>query len=144
LKETKYAIIYPVLREHANEILSGKNVFCKYVGKGVPSLDIGSRILLYVSHSNFEIVGEGRILKLEFMTPSEILEKHGERLFLSRKELSEYQGNRPSDRRLLVATLSNIKKFGKPIRRSRPITMAGETLTLEQYKSLLGGMPPKG
>jgi hypothetical protein len=139
LKEAKYGVIYPVLRKHANRILRGKNVFCKYVGRGVPNLDIGSRILFYVSHSNFEVVGEGKISKLEYMPPSEILMKYSGRLFLSRKELGKYRGNRPLDRKLLVATLSNIRRFRKPVRRFRPLTMAGETLTSEQYQTILKG-----
>lgn len=129
MKEAKYAVIYPVLDKHAKRILGGKHVFCKYIGRGVPSIVIGSKILFYVSRSNFRIVGEGRISKLEFLVPSEIITKYSGKLFLSRNELSEYQGNRPHDRKLLVAVLAGIRKFTTPIIRPHPVTMAGETLT---------------
>lgn len=139
MKEAKYAVIYPILGKHAKRILGGKGVFCKYVGRGVPSIVTGSKILFYVSHSNFEIVGEGRISKLEFLVPSEILTKYRGKLFLSRKELSEYQRNRPQDRKLLVAVLTGIRKFTTPIISPHPVTMAGETLTQEQYENLTHG-----
>jgi hypothetical protein len=137
MKEPKYAIIYPFLRDHIERILRGKDVVCKYTGKWHPNIISGSRVIFYASGGSLELLGEGTIRTLEFLTPGEIISTYGRRLFLSKAELERYRGTRPAEQKLLVVTLSQVNRFPKPVKMLKSITMAGKTLDKEQYTTIL-------
>lgn len=74
----------------------------------------------------------------EFLTPDEVLEKHAEKVFLSRDELMTYASQRSSrttSKKMLV--LSKPRKYLKGIKYKGHMTMAGEYLTEDRYKALL-------
>lgn len=41
--------------KHVKRIFNGRSMFCKYVGKGVPSIGVGSKLLFYTSHAPSDI-----------------------------------------------------------------------------------------
>ena len=95
---------------------------------------------MHLSHGSKEVVGEGTIEAIEFLTPNEVLEKYGAKVFLNRDELMEYtmrQPKRTSSKKMLVLTMYKLRKYSQEITYERPITMAGEYLTQEKYSALL-------
>ena len=135
------AVIFPIPKQFVNRLLVEKrNVFVKYLARSSLKLSVKNRLLFYVSHSSKEIIGEGTIEEISFLTPSEALLKYGKQLFLDDNELEEYiylQPNRDSSKQLLVLVLSKIKKYSEPKSINRPVTMAGLCLTKKEYEELL-------
>lgn len=133
--------VFPTLRELVDRMFVEKrNVFAKYVTWNSTKLKPKNKVLFYVSRSSKEIVGEGKIEEIYFLTPSEALEKYGNRLFLNEEELQEYTLQRPSrnaSKRMLVLVLSNLTRYSKPHRFRKPITVAGQYLTKAEYAELL-------
>jgi len=121
--------------------MSEKDVFVKYLPRSTNvNLKPRNKILFYASRASREIVGESIIKSIEFLTPDEALSKYGDRLMLSREELAEYTSGQPtrtSAKKMLVLTLSKVRKYSQPVKYPRPLTMAGEYLTGEKYKSLM-------
>ena len=136
LKEPKYAVAYPFLRNHIENIFNGKNVVCKYAGRGKPNLVEGSKVLFYASGGGFEVLGEGAIRRIEFLTPLEILTNYRSRLFISSADLEGYRGNRPVDKKLLVLTLTSVRRFSIPIKMTKYVTMAGQMFDKSQYEAI--------
>lgn len=137
LKEPKYAVIYPLLSEHIDRLLRGRDIFCKYVGNKRPNLIEGSKVIFYASRGEFELSGEAVIRRIEFLSPSEIELKYRDRLFITSDELQAYRGQRPPEWKLVVLTLGRTRKYSKPIRMDKYVTMAGQTLTKEGYDRLI-------
>jgi hypothetical protein len=137
LKEPKYAVIYPLLSDHIDRLFGGKDIFCKYVGNKRPSLMEGNKIIFYASRGKFELVGEAVIRGIEFLSPSEIESKYKNRVFITSDELQTYRGQRPTEWKLIVLTLERLKKYAMPIRMAKYVTMAGQTLTKEEYDKLI-------
>lgn len=140
-EECKYAVIYPMQPEHISRLLEGKDVFCKYVGRARKlRLCNGTKVLFYASGGSYEIRGEAVIAEVAFYFPSELLDLYRTRLFITESELGSYQNRRPRRAKepLLVLTLKAIRRFNTLIRMKRPVTVAGLTLTRNQYDALLG------
>lgn len=135
-------VIYPIPLQFVSRIFSEKkDVFVKYLThQSSVRLAPKNKILFYASHGQKEIVGEAIIQAMEFLTPVEVLEKYGGRVFLDRDELVSYasqQSSRTTSKKMLVLVLSKPRKYSKGIRYYKPITMAGEYLTEDNYKTLL-------
>ena len=133
------AMIYPLLPEHIERIFEGRDVFCKYVGKGRPRIGEGSKLLFYALGGRFEVLGEAIVQVIEFLTPKEAATKYEGRLFIANEELEDYRKKegRPPGKKLLVLRLTNVKKYDKPHKLSKTVTMAGQTLTETEYRKLL-------
>lgn len=131
--------IFPVLPQHLERIFAGRNVFCKFIGKGKPKLTPGMKILFYSSRGDRQVIGEATINSLEYLVAQEILRKYGDRLFITAEELNNYfrKRNRPADKELLVVILKQIKMYKKPYKLKKPLTMAGLNLTDKLYKEIL-------
>jgi len=117
-----------------------KNVFVKYHGHATaPHLEKGSRIAFYASQNQRELVGEGLVQSVEFLTPEETLAKYGNQLFLSKEELIAYGNSRPRNpsRKMLVLVLEHLTKYKRRITYPKRMTMAGARLTLGEYKSIM-------
>ncbi len=142
MKEPKYAMIYPFIRDHIQRIFEGRDVICKYTGRGTPNITTGSKILFYASGGEFELLGDADIRTMQFVTPSEIVPKYRRRLFISQEELEKYRGSRSPERTLLVLELSGVRKFPKAIKMEKYVTMAGQTLDREQYRKVLSSLKP--
>lgn len=63
-------VIFPVPKQFVDSLLVEKrNVFVKYVARnGLLRLSIKHKVLFYVSHLSKEIVGEGIIEEINFLT----------------------------------------------------------------------------
>ena len=136
-EEPVHAYIYPVLRDHIDNLFEGKDVFCKYTGQKNVGIGAGTKILLYASASGRKVRGEGTVIKVEYLTPQQAISQYSQRLFISPKELDEYRGLRSPDIKLLVMMLENIKKYAEPIVLEKPLTMTGQKLSKKQYCSLV-------
>jgi len=142
LMTTTIGVVYPIpLRLVDRLFLAHRNIFVKYVAR-TTNLRIAPKhkVVFYASHGSKEVAGEGTIDRIEFLTPDEVLEKYGDKLFLNKEELTGYttsQPKRTSSKKMLVFTLCKLRKYPPGIKYERPITMAGEYLTEEKYSALL-------
>ena len=118
----------------------GKDVFVKYPTL-YKQLERGMKILFYSSQEVKAIVGECTIDNFLILSPNEILSRYKDRLFLSEKEFKEYTKEGGSLRRiskkLLVFELKAIKQYNTPVKSQRFVTVAGEYLVEEHYRSIL-------
>lgn len=135
-------IIFPIPKDFVDRLLvENRNVFVKYLARSTGLRIIPKhKVLFYASHGSKEIVGEGQIEKIEFLTPTEVLTKYGLKTFLDKDELTTYtfrQPKRDSSKKLLVLVLSKIKRYRSPVKYWKPISMAGQYLTREEYMQLL-------
>ncbi|MCJ7632754.1 DUF365 domain-containing protein [Candidatus Bathyarchaeota archaeon] len=135
-------VVYPIpINLIGRLLMSEKDVFVKYLPHTTNvNLKLGSKLLFYASRASREIVGESIVKSVEFLTPDDALSKYGDRLMLSREELAEYTSGRPtrtSAKKMLVLTLSKVRRYSRPVKYPRPLTMTGEYLTRKKYKSLM-------
>jgi hypothetical protein len=131
-------IIFPFLPTHVRRFFDeGKTVFVKFYGiQTTPKrLSTGDTLFFYESKGNKEIVGEARIVEVDQGTPSEILTKHGDRLFLMADEFEEYVGERKG-RKMLVLVVEGARKYANPLKLGKSLTMAGQYMTKEFHDQL--------
>lgn len=133
--------IFPVPFQFLDRFFEeGKDVFVKY-----PTLfkqfKRGMKLLFYSSRKINAIVGEGTIDNFLILSPSEILKRYKNRLFLTEKEFKEYSKEggflRRKSKKFLVVELKAIKQFNTPVKPKKFVTVAGEYLTDERYRSIL-------
>jgi hypothetical protein len=135
-----FSVIYPLPSPLASRILqSKKSVFVKYPTHEIisPKLASCKKLLLYISGSNKEIAGEADIVSITLMTLSEVVSAYSRSLFLTEDELREYSGGR-DNKKMMVFVLGGITKYPEAKCLGRGITMVGEYITEEDYKSLRG------
>ena len=131
--------VFPIRSHHANSIFEkGKDVFFKF-GIGLTKLKAGAKALFYVSGEKF-LIGEAIIKSIERMTPEEVWEKYGTRLFLTRAELLQHARESPLGKRrkkeLWVYVLTGVRKYKKPMLPKRRMTPTGYYITRYEYLSL--------
>jgi hypothetical protein len=133
--------IYPIPVELVERLFEGNaKVFVKYVAHNTTRLAPKHKVIFYASHGSKKLIGEGTIEKVEFLTPQKVLEKYKDQLFLNEAELDAYvkrSPSRSSSKEMLTLVLKKLKKFPKPIDYNKPITMAGQYLSAEEYSSLI-------
>ena len=138
--------IYPIPEELADRLFEGNTkVFVKYVAHNTTRLAPKHKVIFYASHGLKKLIGEGVIETVEFLTPQKVLEKYKNQLFLNETELHAYvtrSPSRSSSKEMLTLVLKKLKKFPKPIDYNKPITMAGQYLTAEEYSSLIHKQEP--
>jgi len=135
-----FAVIYPLPSHLASRILQDKkSVFVKYPTHEIisPKLASCKKLLLYISGSKKEISGEADIVSINLMTLSEVVSAYGSSLFLTEDELREYSGSR-DNKKMMVFVLGGITKYPEAKCLGRGITMVGEYINEENYKSLRG------
>jgi len=137
-------VIYPIPLPYVSRVFAEKrNVFVKYLTHSTSTkLTPRKKILFYASHGQKEIVGEAVIKKIEFLSPMEVLEKYGAKVFLKSDELMSYvsqQSSRTASKKMLVLVLSQLREYSKGVKWKKPISMAGEYLTKENYSTLFQG-----
>lgn len=135
-----FAVIYPLPSHLASRILQNKkSVFVKYPTqeKISPKLESCQKLLLYISGSNKEIAGEAEIVSINLMTLSEVVLTYGSSLFLTEDELWEYSNGRDA-KKMMVFELGAIRRNSEPKLLGHGITMVGEYISKEEYKSLIG------
>jgi hypothetical protein len=135
------AVIFPIPTELVDRLFRGNTkVFVKYVAHNTTRLAPKHKVIFYASHGSKKLIGEGTIEKVEFLTPQKVLEKYKDQLFLNEAELDAYvkrSPSRSSSKEMLTLVLKKLKKFPKPIDYNKPITMAGQYLSAEEYSSLI-------
>jgi hypothetical protein len=133
--------IYPIPINFIDRLFDGETkVFVKYVAHNSTQLAPKHKVIFYGSHGSKELVGEGIIEKVEFLTPQKVLEKYRDQLFLNETELDAYvkrSPSRSSSKEMLTLVLKKLKKFPKPIDYNKPITMAGQYVHAKEYSSLI-------
>jgi hypothetical protein len=111
-------------------------VFVKYTtwSTGI-QLKSKHKIILYASQGSKEIVGEGTIEKVEFLTSGEVLKKYGNKVILNKDELEKYMMREPNrmSKKMLVIVFSKVREYTPHIKYKKPITMAGQYLTRDEY-----------
>ena len=137
-----FGIIYPVPVKFVDRFFNvNVMVFVKYVAHNTTRLAPKHRVIFYASHGSKKLIGEGTIEKVEFLTPDEVLAKYKDELFLDEAEFNAYIRRSPSrtpSRKMLVLQLKKLRKYGTPIDYNKPMTMAGQYLSAEEYKSMIG------
>jgi len=135
-------VVYPVPKRLVGRLLNEeRNVFVKYPARST-NLQIApkSKVIFYASQDVKELVGEGTIQAIEFLAPSEAMEKYGDKIFLDKDELWKYatrERGRTLTKKLLVLVLSKVKTYSPPLKWKKPITMNGQYLTDDEYKQLM-------
>ena len=135
-----FAVIYPLPSHLASRILQNKkSVFVKYPTheKISSKLESCQKLLLYISGSNKEIAGEAEIVSLNLMTLSEVVSAYGSSLILTEDELREYSNGRDA-KKMMVFELGAIRRYSEAKALGHGITMVGEYISKEEYKSLIG------
>ena len=135
-----FTVIYPLPSHLAFRILQNKkSIFVKYPTheKISPKLEYCQKLLLYISGSNKEIAGEAEIVSLNLMLLSEVVSAYSSSLFLTEDELREYSNGRDS-KKMMVFELGAIRRYSEPKELGHGITMVGEYISKEEYKSLIG------
>lgn len=125
-----YGIILPMSKEFAENIIKlNKTVFVKYTTheptkKTKKRLKEGDKFYIYVTGGTKEIIGEADIINCEYLIKQDVLKKYSKSLAISKEQLDKYSKGR-ENKKLLVLSLSNVKKYKKPIKLEKPITMTG-------------------
>jgi hypothetical protein len=85
------------------------------------------------------LIGEGTIEKIEFLSPETVLAKYRTGLFLNETEFYRYvkkMPSRASTKEMMVIVLKKLKRYPRPVHYDRPMTMAGQYLSDEEYSAL--------
>jgi len=138
-------LIYPIPVVFVDRLFDGKTkVFVKFLAHTSTKAAPRHKVIFYASNGPKKLVGEGTIRKVEFLTPERVLAKYKDELFLNEAELSAYVKRSSwtprtmrDSKEMLTLVLRNLRKYSKPIEYNKPITMAGQYLTAEEYDSLM-------
>jgi len=125
-------VAFPIPKQFAQRFFEGRDVFVK-PATVFKELKPGMKFVIYQSHEDTGFVGEAKIKAISFADdPMELLEKYRERLFLDEKELKEYVksqerwGRRKAKKKKWMAIeLEEIKKYEKPVKPKRFVTVGG-------------------
>ena len=134
-------VVYPVPSDIADRLFNGKmKVFVKFLAHNSTKAAPKNKIIFYASRGTKKLVGEGTIEKAEFLTLDKVLSKYKDELFLDESELHAYVRNSPSrtpSKEMLTLVLRKLRKYSEPVEYHKRITMAGQYLSAEEYKSLM-------
>lgn len=134
-------IIYPLSENLIKSFFDrDKNIFVKFTAyeptrKTKIRIRKGIKLYAYQSRSKRIVVGNATIAGLEYLYLKEILSIYRNRLIIPEKELKKYALGREG-KRLLVLHLRDSKRYKIPIKMKKPITMAGQYITLDNRNKL--------
>ena len=142
-EEKIVGVTFPVPKWFLDRILKGgKTVFVK---PSTLRVKPGMKVVFYASREGQAWLGEAEVESVEFFTNvEEIIKKYEKELFLTPKELREYErkrakwhsrGRRP--RPWMVVKLMNIRKYPKPIKPPRFIAVSGRYVKEKEYREIL-------
>ena len=138
-------IIYPLPERLILRIFeSGKNIFTKFTTQ-IPSKESvrirkGIKLFMYMSRAEKKVVGEAIIKEMDFLLPTEVMEKYIEKLITPPEEMPKYAQGR-NNKKMLVLGLYNITKYSHPVELKVPITMAGRYVTTENQRDIFKDDP---
>ncbi|WP_461864980.1 ASCH domain-containing protein [Thermococcus sp.] len=135
-------VTFPVPKQFLDRILEeGKTVFVKPATlRAVPNM----KIIFYASREYQGWYGEAEIESVEhFTSVEEIIRKYKDELFLTAKELREYEKERQRwhsrgkrRRPWMVVKLKNVRKYPNIIKPKRFITVSGRYVKGEEYREI--------
>ncbi|WP_461865793.1 DUF365 domain-containing protein, partial [Thermococcus sp.] len=137
-------VIYPVPSDLLERIFEGKDVFIKHP-TCFKLLKPGHKVLFYASHDVRAIVGEATIKRMEFLSLEEVYKKYGKRVFITKEEALRYatplrdrkEGRKGrKDVKFLVLELENVKRYRRPYKPKRFITVGGKYLSEREYRGI--------
>jgi|SRR3989344_5495476 len=134
-------IIYPLPKEIIENMFNKKrDVFVKFTTheptrKTEIRIRKGIKLYFYQSGSEKTIVADATIINFEYLYIDEILRKFKSKLIIPEIELAQYAFGREG-KKLLVIHLKDSRKYKTPIKMIKPITMAGQYVTLDNRKML--------
>ncbi len=143
MEEKVVGVTFPVPRWFLERILNeGKTVFVK---PSTLRVKPGMKVVFYASREGQAWLGEAEVESVEFLANvGEILKKYEKELFLTPKELREYdrerakwhsRGRRP--RPWMVLKLKNIRKYPRPVKPPRFIAVSGRYIKEREYREIL-------
>mgnify|MGYP000088288305 CR=1 FL=1 len=146
MSEEIVGVAYPVPSNLLDRIFKeGKNVFIKHP-TCYKQLKPGRKVLFYASHEIRGIVGEAAIKNIELMKINQIYEKYGNKVFITKEEAKEYSkpfktrrqagAGKAREVKFLVLELQNVKKYDKPVKPKRFITVGGKYITKREYEEI--------
>ncbi len=124
-------LIYPLPHEIAERLFKeNRNIVLKYLTwdpkvKTKSKLSENIKLFIYASNSKKEVIGEGIIFKIDYLTKEEIDENMYEKLILKKNELEKYSYGR-TNKKMAVIYLKNILLYETPKKTSFPVTMTGK------------------
>lgn len=135
-------IIYPVMKWNFDLLMKRINpVYVKYIihpnSKKPTKLQNGHYLLFYLSRMEKSIIGYATIKDISFKMPNEIKENHLDLIQMDEKQFDDYTSNR-SFKSLIFLELQKIVTLENPIQVGYPITMAGQYISINEIKRLLG------
>ena len=92
------------------------------------------KVIVYASQGQKKLIGEGTIEKVEFLYPEDVLDRYKGALFLKEDEFLSYATRR---KEMLTLTLNNLVRYHTPINYPKPMTMAGQYISLKEYNALM-------
>lgn len=128
--------LFPVPHKFVSRLFSGKkDVFVKLSRRRLRFLAPGNSLLFYDSGSH-EVVGEARIKEILYVDTEVIWKKLGSRIFLQRKEFTDYVarsplGPRKNPKKMTAFVLEKIIKYSTPKKPQKRVTPAGYYLRAE-------------
>ncbi|RLI76673.1 hypothetical protein DRP05_12465 [Archaeoglobales archaeon] len=132
-------VTYPIPKQFVDRFFKGKNVFVKpaTVWK---HLKPGMKFVFYQSREDTGFVGEAKIKRIVLSeNPMQFFDTFGDKIFLTKEELKEYiksqerwkgvKSRGKEKKKLWMAIeLEDIKKYDKPIKPKRFVSVSGQYL----------------
>ncbi len=129
-------VTFPVPKQYMDRFFEGKDVFVK-PATTYKQLKRGMKFVFYQSRQDTGYVGEATIKRIILMNdPLKFFETYGDRIFLAREELKNYLNTQEKwssreqkkKRHWMAIELENIKKYGKPVKPKRFVSVGGQYL----------------
>ena len=116
-------------------------VYVKYIthpgSKNATRLKKEHYLLFYLSRMDKSIVGYTKIKNISYKMPEEIKADQLNKIQMEKKEFDAYSSDRQS-KPLLFLELDRIVTLENPVKMEKPMTMAGQYVSIKGIKQLLG------
>jgi len=124
------AISHPIPTEYAKRIYNNEKTV--FVGKSyLGNVSQGDKFIIYESHGAKAYTGWADIKSIGKQKTSSIFRKYGEKLMITKSELNEYAKGKTE---MNIIEFENFKKFNKPVKPSRFVTVAGKYIYEDEYQ----------
>ncbi len=136
MAEQIVGVTFPIPKQYMDRFFKGKDVFVK-PATTFKELKPGMKFVFYQSHEDTGYVGEARIKRIILMNdPMKFFETYGGRVFLTKEELKDYvktqekwsSREKKKKRQWMAIELENIKKYDKPVKPQRFVSVGGQYL----------------
>lgn len=135
-------VIYPLPESAISRAFKGnKTIFVKFTTheptrKTKNRIRNGIKFYFYQSGSGKIIVGDAKISKLEYLQKEDIVVKYKNNLIITESELNNYANGREG-KSLLVLHLARLRRYKKPIKLKKSVTMTGQYITQKNKDMLM-------